>query len=141
MKRFKKNLAMLIIVTTSVVTSTFAQNDKKGKDLVELNSSNCSFQKGSNPHIKQERVNSDERSKGWDCSGKGYMQFENYTDYTIDVYVDGYYSLTLGPWGSYLGWTCTGFTDVYGISAGGTKDWSKSKNVYNGYTTTVNFRY
>jgi hypothetical protein len=48
---------------------------------------------------------------------------DNYTGYTIDVYIDGDYKGTLPPWEKQYTWAIAGKTKLYAITVGGTYSW------------------
>lgn len=107
--------------------TSFAQDNLK-KNVV-LEARDVQATRGSNPNIKEERPTTDDTdiTRG---SGPGtcLVSFDNYSRYTIDVYVDGYFKGTLSALGSGSVYVGTGYTTIYLISVGRTKEWFADGN-------------
>lgn len=81
--------------------------------------------------IVQDRPTTDkpaEKSRGA-CS----VNFINYTGYTINVYMDGYFWGTLSPYGSGNVTDGNGYTKIYCVTVGGTYSWSAQGNCDHNY--------
>ena len=93
--------------------------------------------KGVNPNIKVDAPTSDEKpvakSRGAACT----VKFDNYTGLYIKVYVDGNYKGTLDAWGAGTVTVAGGYTKIYAVSVGGTREWNASGNCEGGYTYTL----
>jgi hypothetical protein len=76
-----------------------------------------------NANIKVDKSKSDVTAAGSDCSYACTTEVDNYSAYTIDVYLDGIYAGTVPPKSYITVATCNGYTIFYGISAGKTKEW------------------
>ena len=122
-----KKLLLLTAIFAFGVTATQAQ-DKPNKEKT-VNSKEVSKTRGANPNIKSAKPTTDtpeadpSKSRG---SGSGTCQvyFNNHTGYVVDVYVDGNFKGTLAAYGSGNVYVGSGYTTVYCISAGGTREWS-----------------
>ena len=105
-----------------------AKTEKKAKPkkkTVKLKSK--SVDKGqANANIKQDKPSSDVMSAGDNCAYTCYTTVSNYTYYSVDIYLDGIYTGTIGPRAYTTMATCNGYTKFYGISAGKTKEWSST---------------
>jgi len=114
-------------------TSAFAQK----KTVVDVKSTAAVKSRGANPKIKVDAPTSDEKpvakSRGAVCS----VKFDNYTGLYIKVYVDGYYKGTLDAWGSGTVNVGSGYTTIYCVSVGGTREWNASGNCDGGYTYSL----
>src|SRR5690606_24246472 len=69
------------------------------KKSIDLKATEISPTRGANPNIIADRVNSDEApasrgSGAYTC----WVYLHNYTNYKIDIYIDGYYEGTLGAY-------------------------------------------
>ncbi|TCC91564.1 hypothetical protein EZ428_07310 [Pedobacter frigiditerrae] len=117
----KNNLRIALIVIMLFVTgNVFAQQTKK----VELKSVAAVKTRGANPKIKVEMPTADVLATK--ARGGCKIIFDNYTGLYIKVYVDGYYKGTISPWGNGTVTTTDGYTSVYLVSAGGTREWNAS---------------
>jgi len=95
----KKTLLLAVVFTVATlfsVSTVFAQETK----VVNVKAVKVEKSRGENPNIKQARPTSDiaapkpDKSRGEICT----IGFENFTGYSIDVYVDGIYRGTMAPW-------------------------------------------
>ncbi len=123
-----KKAALLTVMSLLLTTIVFNANAQDGlRKKVEMKSTKVAS-RGSNPNIKGDKPTTDEVSKKGTSRGSGYyncyMYLHNYTGYTIDVYIDGYYETTIGAYGDATVVTGNGWTSIYGISAGRTMEWS-----------------
>jgi len=82
--------------------------------------------KGTSMNIKQDKPASDAMSAGSDCSYTCTATVNNYSYYTVDIYLDGIYSGTVAPRSYLKVSTCNGYTTFYGRSAGKTKEWNST---------------
>lgn len=107
--------------------TSYAQEDFKRN--VVLEAKDVEATRGSNPNIKQERPTTDDTSITRGTGpGSCLVKLENYSYYTIDVYVDGYWRGTLSALGSGSVYVGTGYTTIYMLSVGGTKEWFADGN-------------
>lgn len=108
--------------------SIFAQS--KPAKAVEVKAKAVAKTRGSNPNI----VTKDEQpsamptppSKGGeDKNDKVYcsIDFDNWTNNFVDMYVDGYYQGTLGPFSKTNVIVLSGYTSVYAVTSNETKEW------------------
>lgn len=114
-------------------SSAFAQK----KTVVDVKSTAAVKTRGANPKIKVDAPTSDDKpvvkTRGAACS----VKFDNYTGLYIKVYVDGYYKGTLDAYGSGTVTVGSGYTTIYCVSAGGTREWNASGNCDGGYTYSL----
>lgn len=119
----KKTLAIIAILGLFASTA-FAQTKSK-RQVVNLKGSAVTNQT-KNSHITTAKPTSDTKSKtrgaNYDCS----FSVHNTTDYCIDVYVDGTWVFTLGAYGDGTVYAWQGWQSLYGVSCGGTEEWSGS---------------
>jgi hypothetical protein len=109
-------------------STTYAQKKIK----IDVKAASVETNRSSNPNIKSGAPTTDEvatKSRGT-CS----IYFSNYTGYYINIYVDGYYRGQLSPWGGGTVNVGDGYTTIYCLSAGGTKEWSGAGNCSGYYT-------
>lgn len=130
----KKTLIGIFAAACMLVAfSTTASAQKK--IAVKLQSSAVDANRGANPKIKGEAPTTDvveTKSRGT-CS----VFFDNYSGLYVKVYVDGYYRGTLSPYGSFTVNVADGYTEIYCISTGGTRDWAATGNCQGRYTYSL----
>lgn len=122
----KKVLFSLLALAVLVFAynPTKAQGDERKK--IELKSADVTT-RGANPNIKEDRPTTDDvKSSRGSGSGTCYVYLHNYTGYSIDIYVDGYWEGTLGKYDDAWVTTGSGYTSLYGVSVGRTKEWKFS---------------
>ena len=115
----------------SFSTMTSAQK----KISVKVESKAVEANRGANPNIKSGPPTTDKaetKSRGT-CS----VYFSNHTGLYINVYVDGYYKGQLSPYGAGTVYVGDGYTTIYCISAGGTRDWAAAGNCTGAYTYSL----
>jgi hypothetical protein len=95
--------------------------------VVELKSAPVAPSRGGNPSIKGTKPNTDEVKKKEQTRGQYTcdLKLENWSDYCIDVYIDGYYKCTLGEKTYMYTVVDLGYSSVYALSCGGTMEWKK----------------
>ena len=111
--------------------TSFAQK----KITVKVQSKAVVANRGANPNIKSGPPTADKaetKSRGT-CS----VYFSNYTGLYINIYVDGYYKGQLSPYGGGTVSVGDGYTTIYCISAGATRDWSAAGNCSGSYTYSL----
>ncbi|WP_316784652.1 hypothetical protein [Pedobacter frigiditerrae] len=117
----KNNLQIwLTVIMMLLGANVFGQQIKK----VEIQSTAVVKSRGANPKIKSDIPAVDvpiAKARGG-CT----IKFDNYTGLYIRVYVDGYYKGTISPWGNATVTTTDGYSSVYLVSAGGTREWTAS---------------
>jgi hypothetical protein len=121
----KKTLLSIFAATCMLLafsTSSSAQKQIK----VKLTSRTVDVNRGSNPNIKAEAPTTD--TKQGKPRGVCSVYFDNYSGLYVKVYVDGYYQGTLSPYGSFTVNVADGYTEIYCISTGGTRDWAATGN-------------
>ncbi len=126
-------LATLFLVA-AVSNVTYAQAKKKKK--VELKSKTVEANRGENPNIKSgppTEDNEEKKSRAAACT----VYFDNYTGLYINVYVDGNYKGQLSPYGSGTVSVGDGYTTIYCVSAGGTREWNASGDCRESYTYSL----
>ncbi|MFH0892793.1 MAG: hypothetical protein V2A54_00010 [Bacteroidota bacterium] len=127
----KKLLLIVLVAFTAqaFVNKAQAQTDRK---VMVVKSVDVEKTRGANPNIKTavKAPNSDNGVKPSNVK-KGNAEgttdceiaFDNYTNFFVDVYVDGSYKGTIGDWGTLYINASSGYKSVYCISSGGTKEW------------------
>ncbi|MDD3459021.1 MAG: hypothetical protein PHO74_06055 [Weeksellaceae bacterium] len=125
----KKTFFITLSCLFFALMSLNANAQSAPKKSIDLKSSKVESTRGANPNIIQARGNTDEIAPASRGSGQYtcWVYFHNYTSYTIDIYVDGYYEGTLAAYSDAYVATGNGYTTVYGISIGQTSEW-----VFNG---------
>lgn len=141
----KKLLSIMLIAAVGLLwtaNQTQAQNFD-GRTIVEVKSTdvNPSNTRAVNPNIKIKAPTNDNNplpasaKKGSknpnqkDCE----IIFDNYTGYFVEVYIDGVYKGTIGDWGTLYVTIPGGYTQVYCISTGGSKEWKVEGNCEGNY--------
>jgi hypothetical protein len=115
----------IAMVMSSMNVSVYAQKGKrKVQKTVDLTSQKGDAARGGNDeNIKTGEMANDMNtkipppaSKGGTSRGGSYdceVQFDNYTDWRVKVYVDGVYKGTVGAWDSANTYVSPGSTSVY----------------------------
>lgn len=98
-------------------STTYAQKPV----TVKVQSQKVVANRGTNPNIKSSAPTTDNPASK--SRGNCKILFTNYTGYYINIYVDGYYQGQLAPYASGTVLVGSGYTSIYGISAGGTMEW------------------
>ena len=132
---------MIFVAFLFVAQAGYSQiRPKKEKKELDVASKTVERDGGTNPNIKSDIPTKDnvKQEKIGSRAGAGkdncYVEVVNTTDYTIHVYLDGYFAGTVGPRGSLNSVTGTGYTTCYGISAGGSSEWSTNGDCSYDYT-------
>jgi len=107
-------------------TAKTEKHAAKPKKKVKLKAKTIDKSKGTGMNIKQEKPTSDIMSAGSDCSYTCTATVNNYSYYTVDLYLDGIYAGTVSPKSYLKVSTCNGYTTFYGVSVGKTKEWSST---------------
>ncbi len=131
MKKTMISFLMAAFVMFAFTTNSYAQK-KVRKDVT---STSVDKSRGSNPNIKEGMPTEDvaaTKSRG-NCS----VYFDSYSALYIQVYVDGYYKGTISPYGSMKVSVGDGYTTIYCVSAGGTREWNASGDCREAYTYTL----
>jgi len=130
-----KNLIVCAMIAFMAVA--FSSMDAAAQKKVDVKSTAVSKSRGANPNIKSEAPTSDAKpvvkARGADCK----VKFDNYTGLYIKIYVDGYYRGTLDAWGDGTVTVSGGYTKIYCISTGGSREWNASGNCEGNYTYTL----
>ncbi len=129
----KKTLIGMFAITCMMLAFTTTASAQK-KIAVKLQSSAVEANRSASK-IKGEAPTTDvveTKSRGT-CS----VFFDNYSGLYVKVYVDGYYRGTLSPYGSFTVNVADGYTEIYCISTGGTRDWTATGNCTGRYTYSL----
>ncbi len=119
----KKFFSVILLAFLALQVSFGQSVDTQKKTKVkEVKSVKVEKTRGENPNIKTYAPTTDvpvAKQRG-DCA----INFDNWTGYMINVYVDGNFKGTVDAWGS--GWVvvANGYTTVYCITVGGTYEFS-----------------
>lgn len=115
----------------------FSTNSAFAQKKVDVKSTVAVKTRGANPKIKMDAPTSDAKpvakARGESCS----VKFDNFTGLYIKIYVDGYYKGTLDAWGAGTVTVAGGYTSIYCVSAGGTREWNASGDCQGGYTYSL----
>jgi hypothetical protein len=116
-------LSIIFFFAATILSTNYAQEKKS----VDVKAKKVETSRGENPNIKFSVPKTDdnpeakpEKERGAYCG----IDFKNYTGYYIDIYVNGYYKGTLGPWADGSVTVYSGYTTIYCITTGGTLEWS-----------------
>lgn len=121
-----------VFAAVSMLLAFSIDSSAQKKISVKVTSKTVEANRGANPNIKSGAPTTDNpvsKSRGT-CS----VYFSNYTGLYINIYVDGYYKGQLSPYGGGTVYVGDGYTTIYCLSAGGTRDWSASGNCSGSYT-------
>ncbi len=120
---------MIVAATGFTISDAFAQ--QKGDIEVIVKSEKVVKNNGVNLNIQQYRPETDmevpkpEKPRKEACN----IGFDNNTGYTVDVYIDGQYEITMPPWESErMVYLYTDYSKIYCITAGQTLEWKASGN-------------
>ena len=115
----KQILRLGLFIALSFLTVNFSYAQGKHNDVVASKS-------GNSRGIKYERPTTDvetpepAKSRGSLCC----VNFDNYTGYYVDIWVDGVYQGRVSPWKEGTVCVSAGYTTWYAESAGGTYKWN-----------------
>jgi len=133
---------LALLVSIGLSTKSFAQGNPV-KTIVEVQSKAVEKTRGANPNIKSKAPATDQpvqvKSKSKNAEAAGCeIEFENTTTNFVEVYIDGDYSGTVGPAGRLILKSEWGYTKVYCITTGQTKEWSFDGNCKGNYLWKLN---
>lgn len=121
-----KKTVLIALVALFVTALSFNANAQGGgRNKVELKGQDVTT-RGANPEVKADRPTSDAAAPRGSGSETCYVYLHNYTSYSIDIYVDGYWEGTLGAYDDAYVSTGSGYTTMYGWSVGRTREWKFS---------------
>lgn len=124
----KKLLFISVLIFVGSLTVNAQDLEKK---IIETKAKKVETTRGEHPYIKVAKATDDknltaepkeEKTRATYCK----IWLNNFTAYTIDIYVDGEYAGTLPPWIKKYTWAVAGKTQVYSESVGGTVYWGPS---------------
>jgi len=121
-----KKLLLITVLSFVVSFNSFAQQ----KETKVIEGTKVEKTRGENPNIKTDfvcdaqdvAVENPATARGAYCT----INFDNYTGYSVKVYVDGDYYGWVSPWSEGAVTVLSGFTTVYAITSGGTWEWGES---------------
>lgn len=125
--------------------STFAQTAKKHKviDSKAIKTPNASVDSLMKP-VNNKEEKSQAKTRG-DVYGPNYSDIiiDNYTNYTIDIFVDGDFRGTIAPWDKRTTWAIPGATRLYAKATfnDGTYEYWGPYTVLTGYEYTWQLHY
>lgn len=141
-----KNQAYIFAALFFVLsTFTFSLNaqENNANTVVEIQATDVDYSntRSLNPNIKIAIPENDKnpmpatKKKGSDASKGNECEiiFDNYTGYYIEVYVDGIYKGTVGEWGTLYVTVRGGYTKIYALTTGATKEWKAEGNCEGNY--------
>jgi hypothetical protein len=113
---------LIITLLACLFTAASAQKPTLHKALASRHAETV---RGNNPNIKVAKPTADmEAKKPEKVRGGCDITFNNKTGFYIDIYVDGTYKSTLGPYESTDVNYTSSYSSVYCITVGGKYDWS-----------------
>ncbi len=117
---------LIFALVTLFVASVSAQGQKQ-KKVIETKGVKIEATRGADANIKTEKPVGEviiAKDRG-PVYGDNYcdVNLENHSGYYIDIYIDGSYRGTIGPWEAKVSWAIPGKTTLYGKSTGGTVSW------------------
>lgn len=129
----------LALLLSMLANHTMQAQDKKPEKNVTVQGKAVAKTRGANPNIKNDEPTVDKpvprpaASRGVACQ----VHFDNYTGLYIKIYVDGDFKGTLAPWDDGYVTVGSGYTRIYCISTGGTREWNASGNCDGEYRYTL----
>ncbi len=135
----KKLLSILVLLFACQIVFTgisYAQD----RNVVGLKSKDVIKTRSLNPNIKDKNLNdpesntSSDKKAGNEDAQECKAGFENYTEYLVDIYIDGYYKGTIPAWGKTEVVLSSAYSEVYCISTGQTKEWRTNGDCKGNYT-------
>ncbi len=133
-KMKKAIYVVLVAVSMTLAFSTTASAQKKIE--VKVESKAVETNRGANPNIKSGAPTTDNAESK--ARGTCRVYFDNYTGLYVNIYVDGYYKGQLSPYGEGSVSVSSGYTTVYCLSAGGTREWSAAGGCTGSYYFKLN---
>ena len=121
-----KKVVFLIALFLAGIFITNVQGQEK--KIVESKAQKVEATRGDNPFIKVPKAVNDEnpvpepkeeQTRATYCK----IWIDNYTGYTIDIYIDGKYKGTIPPWEKQYTWAIAGKTHFYAETVGRTYYW------------------
>ncbi|RYC66878.1 hypothetical protein [Spirosoma sordidisoli] len=134
----KAQLVFIACLLIALVGTTTVAQDKPDKN-VTVTGKAVPKTRGANPNIKKDVPTTDvpvprpAKTRGALCR----VKFDNYTGLYIKIYVDGDYKGTLAPWDDGTVTVGSGYTTIYCVSTGGTREWSASGDCRENYVYTL----
>ncbi|MCD4683585.1 MAG: hypothetical protein K8R86_09915 [Bacteroidales bacterium] len=123
-----KKIVLLLVVmfSATLFVSTYAQDVKKEAKVVTVKGEDIEKTRGISPYIKTPKPVDDEvvvpKPEEKEKARADYCKviIDNWTGYSIDVYVDGDYAGTVAAWSDGYTWAIEGKTQLYAETVGGT---------------------
>lgn len=131
-------LSVLFSFAVGLTNSVFAQKGKsvKATKNVVLKGNEVTKERGDNSKIitpcptTDNPVAKPDKQRGGDpCA----VYFDNYTGYYVEIYIDGNYQGTMAPWSDLTRVVEGGYTTIYCITTGRTRDWSAAGSCHDVY--------
>lgn len=118
-------LSITLFLGVTMLSNIYAQEKKS----VDITAQKVEKSRGENPNIEFSVPNTDdnpepqpEKERGAYCG----IDFENWTGYYVEVYVNSIYRGTLAPWSKSSLTVYAGYTTIYCITTGGTYEWANT---------------
>jgi len=122
-----KKILLAVCASFAISALTLVNNanaQSKPARSIDVISKAVPKSRGVNPNIKQGAPTVDKpeaKSRGGEPC---LIKFDNFTGLTVDIMVDGRYKATVAPYSDSTVKVGGGYTTMYCISAGKTKEWS-----------------
>ncbi|POY36631.1 hypothetical protein C3K47_09665 [Solitalea longa] len=138
-------LGTFLLLTLSTSGALAQSKQAKKKQTIETKASNVKSDATEALKRPENDKNNKEGKGRGDVYGDDYSDIvvDNYTNYNIDIYVDGKYRGTLGPWEKKVTWAVPGKTRMYAkaeFSDGSYSTWGPNV-AETGYEYKWNLRY
>lgn len=136
----KKHIWLFVAMLLALTTTLSIAQSKKPTKKVEVQSKQVTRSRGNNPNIKMDEPMTD-KPVAEPAKSRGVMlcsvHFDNRTGLYIRIYVDGNYKGTMEPWGDRYVSVGDGYTTIYCVSTGGSREWSASGDCREVYDYTL----
>lgn len=122
----KAFLMSLVLVIGFMFTIGNSYAQEKQKKIVETKAVAIAKTRGSNPNIVTPKPKDDvqvAKQRGPHNPNLCTVWLDNRTGYSVDIYIDGVFNGTLGPYADSYTLAIPGKTRFYGCSIGGTQEW------------------
>jgi hypothetical protein len=128
-----------VLLTLAIAILAFIITFAQVKKTVNIAMKKTENMRGANPNIKVDVPTVDvEMAKPSKTRDSCTIAFINNTGYYINIYVEGYYKGTLGPWEKVAVTVNSGYTNIYCMTINGAGDWSASGDCKGNYTYNLN---
>jgi uncharacterized protein (UPF0333 family) len=128
-----KKLALSLLFAAGLLFAGTVDANAQAKKTVAVAGKAVAKSRGANPNIKMDAPTVDKpvaKNRSATCA----ITFDNWTGLYIKIYVDGNYKGTVDAWGKGTVSVGDGYTTVYCVSVGGTREWTAAGDCREAYT-------